>query len=143
MSLDTPTRDDFAAWRTLPTRWADEDVYGHVNNVVYYSYFDTAVNGWLMDATGTDVRELPALGVVAETGCRFLRELRFPDVVEAGLGCERLGQSSVTYRIGLFAAGSDEAAARGRFVHVYVDRVTRAVVPVPEPIRAAVEALRG
>ena len=94
-----------------------------------------------MDATGTDVRELPALGVVAETSCRFLRALRFPDVVEAGLGCERLGRSSVTYRIGLFAAGSDDAAALGRFVHVYVDRATRAVVPVPPQIRAAVEAL--
>ncbi len=134
-------RDDFSAWRTLPTRWADEDVYGHVNNVVYYSYFDTAVNGWLIDATGTDVRALPAIGVVAETGCRFLQPLRFPAVVDAGLACERLGGSSVTYRIGLFAAGADDPAAIGRFVHVYVDRQTRAVVPVPEPIRTAVASL--
>ena len=132
-------RDDFAVWRTLPTRWGDEDVYGHVNNVVYYSYFDTAVNGWLIDATGTDIRDLPALGVVAETGCRFLRELRFPDVVEAGMLCERLGRSSVSYRIGLFAAGNDDAAALGRFVHVYVDRDTRAVTPVPDLVRRAVE----
>ena len=117
----------------------DNDVYGHVNNVIYYSYFDTAVNGWLMDATGTDIRDLPALGVVAETGCRFLRELRFPDVVEAGIGCERLGRSSVTYRIGLFAAGRDDAAALGRFVHVYVDRDTRAVTPVPDQVRRAVQ----
>jgi acyl-CoA thioester hydrolase len=136
---DPQGRGDFAVWRTLPTRWGDEDVYGHVNNVVYYSYFDTAVNGWLMDATGTDIRELPALGVVAETGCRFLRELRFPDVVEAGIVCERLGRSSVTYRIGLFAAGRDAAAALGRFVHVYVDRDTRAVTPVPDLVRRAVE----
>ena len=134
-------RDDFTAWRTLPTRWADEDVYGHVNNVVYYSYFDTAVNGWLIDATGSDIRSLPAIGIVAETSCRFLQPLRFPDVVEAGLACERLGRSSVTYRIGLFAAGADDPAAIGRFVHVYVDRQTRAVVPVPEPIRAAVVSL--
>ena len=134
-------RDDFTAWRTLPTRWADEDVYGHVNNVVYYSYFDTAVNGWLIDATGTDIRGLAAIGVVAETSCRFLQPLRFPDVVEAGLACERLGRSSVTYRIGLFAEGGAEPAAIGRFVHVYVDQQSRAVVPVPEPIRTAVSLL--
>jgi hypothetical protein len=97
MSDEEPSRADFTTWRTLPTRWGDEDVYGHVNNVVYYSYFDTAVNGWLMDAVGTDIRDLPALGVVAETGCRFLRQLRFPDVVEAGIGRERLGRSSITY----------------------------------------------
>ncbi len=134
-------RDAFAAWRTLPTRWADEDVYGHVNNVVYYSYFDTAVNGWLMDATDTDIRALDAIGVVAETGCRFLRQLRFPDVVDAGLARERLGRSSVTYRIGLFRAGDDEPVAIGRFVHVYVDAASRAVVPVPDAVRAAVETL--
>ena len=141
MSSDEPSRDDFTTWRTLPTRWGDEDVYGHINNVVYYAYFDTAVNGWLMDALGTDIRELPALGVVAETGCRFLRQLRFPDVVEAGIGCERLGRSSITYRIGLFAAGTAEAAAVGKFVNVYVDRDSRAVVPIPDQVRAALETL--
>jgi acyl-CoA thioester hydrolase len=141
MSDEEPSRADFTTWRTLPTRWGDEDVYGHVNNVVYYSYFDTAVNGWLMDAVGTDIRDLPALGVVAETGCRFLRQLRFPDVVEAGIGRERLGRSSITYRIGLFAAGTAEPAAVGTFVHVYVDRHSRAVVPIPNQIRAALETL--
>ncbi len=114
---------------------------GHINNVVYYAYFDTAVNGWLMDALGTDIRDLPALGVVAETGCRFLRQLRFPDVVEAGIGVERLGRSSKTYRIGLFAAGTAQAAALGRYVHVYVDRESRAVVPIPDQVRAALETL--
>jgi acyl-CoA thioester hydrolase len=141
MGSDEPSREDFTTWRTLPTRWGDEDVYGHINNVVYYAYFDTAVNGWLMDALGTDIRDLPALGVVAETGCRFLRQLRFPDVVEAGIGVERLGRSSITYRIGLFAAGTPEAAAVGRFVHVYVDRESRAVVPIPDQVRAALETL--
>jgi acyl-CoA thioester hydrolase len=141
MGSDEPSREDFSTWRTLPTRWGDEDVYGHINNVVYYAYFDTAVNGWLMDALGTDIRDLPALGVVAETGCRFLRQLRFPDVVEAGIGVERLGRSSITYRIGLFAAGTAEAAAVGRFVHVYVDRESRAVVPIPDQVRAALETL--
>jgi len=119
----------------------DNDVYGHVNNVVYYSYFDTAVNGYLIEATGADIRQLPAIGVVAETGCRFLEQLSFPEPVEAGLRLEKLGNSSVIYRIGLFREGRDEACAVGRFVHVYVDAATRAVVPVPAAIRAAVTAL--
>jgi acyl-CoA thioester hydrolase len=119
----------------------DNDVYGHVNNVVYYSYFDTAVNGYLIEATGSDIRQLPAIGVVAETGCRFLEQLSFPEPVEAGLRLEKLGNSSVIYRIGLFREGRDEACAVGRFVHVYVDAATRAVVAVPAVIRAAVAPL--
>src|SRR5699024_3482397 len=112
-------RSQFPTLRTISTRWGDEDVYGHVNNVVYYSYFDTAVNGLLIAATGTDVRTLEAVGIVAESGCTFLRELRFPDEVQAGVAVERLGTSSVTYRIGLFQGVTDEPAALGRFVHVY------------------------
>ena len=119
----------------------DNDVYGHVNNVVYYSYFDTAVNGYLMDATGADIRTFPAIGVVAETSCRFFKELSFPEVVQAGLALEKLGNSSVIYRIGLFREADDTAAAVGRFVHVYVDRETRAVVPAPDAIREAVKQL--
>lgn len=127
--------------RRIPTRWMDNDHYGHVNNVTYYSYFDTAVNGWLMEATATDIRELPAIGIVAETSCRFLRELSFPDEIHAGLACEKLGKSSVIYRVGLFRADDDGACAVGRFVHVYVDAVTRQVVTIPEAIRAAVAGL--
>lgn len=134
-------RADYRAFSRITTRWMDNDVYGHVNNVVYYSYFDTAVNGYLIEATGTDIRQLPAIGVVAETGCRFLEQLSFPEPVEAGLRLEKLGNSSVIYRIGLFREGRDEACAVGRFVHVYVDNVTRAVVPVPAAIRAAVAPL--
>jgi acyl-CoA thioester hydrolase len=131
-------RGDFPVLRRITTRWADNDVYGHVNNVVYYAYFDTAVNGWLIDATGVDIRELPAIGVVAETSCRFLAPLSFPDPVTAGVAVERLGRTSIVYRIGLFRGEDDAPAALGRFVHVYVDAVTRAPVEIPEVIRTAV-----
>ena len=135
-------RSDFAVLRTITTRWMDNDHYGHVNNVVYYSYFDTAVNGYLIEASGTDIRDLPAIGIVAETSCRFMRELSFPDTVWAGLAVEKLGNSSVIYRIGLFRNEETEPAAIGRFVHVYVDAKTRRPVPVPPQVRAALTALQ-
>lgn len=138
-----PTRrEEFPVLRAITTRWMDNDQYGHVNNVVYYSYFDTAVNGYLIEASGCDVRTLPQIGIVAETSCRFLRELSFPDVVHAGLALEKLGNSSVVYRIGLFRNDEAEPAALGRFVHVYVDSATRRPVPVPVPVRRALETLR-
>jgi acyl-CoA thioester hydrolase len=141
---DAPSRcGDFRAFRTLTTRWLDNDVYGHVNNVQYYAFFDTAVNAYLIEATGSDIRSLPAIGIVAESSCRFLEPLSFPQPVEAGLALEKLGNSSVIYRIGLFAAGAAAPAALGRFVHVYVDAATRSVVPVPHAIRAAVARLSG
>lgn len=134
-------RAEFPVLRTIGTRWEDEDIYGHVNNVVYYSFFDTAVNGFLIDASGVDIRTLAAVGLVAETQCEFLRELRFPADVQAGIAVERLGSSSIVYRLGLFQGDSDEPAALGRFVHVYVDSSTRAVTPVPDVISAVVAAL--
>lgn len=134
-------RSGFAIVRSIPTRWMDNDHYGHVNNVSYYSYFDTAVNGWLMEGTGTDIRELPSIGIVAETSCRFLKELSFPDEVDAGLMLERLGNSSIVYQIGLFRGGDEDPAAIGRFVHVYVHAATRKVVPVPQVIRELVSSL--
>ncbi|KAA1420453.1 acyl-CoA thioesterase [Mumia zhuanghuii] len=137
----SPTRDDFPVMRRITTRWSDEDVYGHVNNVTYYSYFDTAVNGYLIDATGTDIRRLDAIGLVVETSCRFKRELGFPDDVEVGLAVEKLGNSSIVYEIGLFQGASPEPAAIGRFVHVYVTRESREVTPVPDAIRTAVAPL--
>jgi acyl-CoA thioester hydrolase len=138
-----PTRrSDFRVLRTITTRWHDNDHYGHVNNVVYYAYFDTAVNGYLIEASGTDIRDLPAIGIVAETSCRFIRELSFPDFVHAGLALEKLGNSSVVYRIGLFRNEETEPAALGRFVHVYVDSATRRPIPVPAQIRAALTALQ-
>ena len=145
-STNEPTqptqRSDFRVLRAITTRWHDNDHYGHVNNVVYYAFFDTAVNGFLIEASGTDIRDLPAIGIVAETSCRFLRELSFPDTVWAGLALERLGNSSAVYRIGLFRNDETEPAALGRFVHVYVDAETRRPVPVPAPIRAALMALQ-
>ena len=134
-------RTEFPVLRTITTRWEDEDVYGHVNNVVYYSFFDTAVNGFLIDATGTDIRRLDAVGLVAETQCEFLRELTFPGDVHAGIAVTRLGTSSIVYRLGLFQGDSDEPAAIGRFVHVYVDATTRQVTPVPDLIRSATHPL--
>ena len=136
-----PTRADFRLFRPMPTRWMDNDVYGHVNNVVYYSYFDTAVNGYLIDATGTDIRQLPAIGVVAETRCQYFESVSFPDLLEVGLAVERLGRSSIVYQLGIFAPGKSTAAAVGRFVHVYVDSAQRGTLPVPEPIRTAVTPL--
>ena len=126
----------------MPTRWSDNDHYGHANNVVYYGWFDTTVNAWLMRTSGVDTRELSAIGVVAETGCRFLRQVGFPDELEIGLAVERLGRSSVVYALAVFSAGDDAPAAVGRFVHVYVDSVSRTTVPVPDEVRAAAETAR-
>ena len=133
-------RDDFPVLRSLPTRWSDDDTYGHVNNVVHYLMFDTAVNGWLIEASGVDIRQLPAIGLVVETSCRYLAELRFPEIVTAGIALEKLGTSSIVYRLALFGS-TDEPAAVGRFVHVYVDRTSRRPVPVPDEIRRALTQL--
>lgn len=134
-------REDFPVLRAIPTRWSDEDVYGHVNNVVHYLMFDTAVNGWLIDTVG-DVRELPALGVVVETSCRYFAQLRFPDLVTVGVRLERLGRSSVVYQLALFGGAAVEPAAVGRFVHVYVHRDTRQPVDVPPQVRRALDGAR-
>jgi acyl-CoA thioester hydrolase len=139
---DQPRRADFSILRPVPTRWMDNDHYGHVNNVAYYSFFDTAVNGFLMEATGTDIRELPSIGIVAESGCRFLSAVSFPDIVHAGIDVERLGNSSIVYRVALFRGSDEEPCAVGRFVHVYVDRQNRRPAPIPTEIRAVVERLK-
>ena len=136
-----PHRAQFKELRVIPTRWMDNDHYGHVNNVAYYSFFDTAVNGFLIDATGVDIRDLPAIGVVAESGCRFLSGASFPDTIHAGLGVERVGTTSVVYRIALFRGDEDAACAIGRFVHVYVDRTTRRPAAIPDVIRTALDRL--
>jgi acyl-CoA thioester hydrolase len=138
-----PTRDQYVHWETVTTRWADIDVYGHMNNARYFEIIDTVVNNHLEQATGTDIRTLPAIGVVAEVGCRYFAEVGYPAPVEVGVYVERLGNSSVVYRVGLFQGPGDEAAAEGTFVHVYVDNTdpARPVVPIPEEIRAAVASL--
>jgi len=132
-------RKDLKSWSKIPTRWMDDDIYGHVNNVVYYSYFDTAVNGNLIRSTGKDIRKLEAIGIVVESGCTFHKELSFPQIIEAGLLVEKIGNSSITYRVGLFLEEDPEPAASGHFVHVYVDHETRRPIAIPEIIR---EALR-
>jgi acyl-CoA thioester hydrolase len=126
----------------IPTRWADNDVYGHVNNATYYGYFDTAVNRHLTDHGLLSPTESPVIGIVVETGCRFHRSLCFPDVIEAALRVAKIGNSSVTYELALFRKGDPEPAATGHFVHVYVDRATRRPAPIPPPVRAELEKLR-
>lgn len=135
-----PRAEAFPALWPVPTRWADNDHYGRVGNVAYYSYFDTAVNGWLMASTGLDVRELPAIGIVGEASCRFVRELSFPDQLHVGLSVEHLGATSIAYALAVFREDPDgflELAATGRFLHVYVDPDTRRPAPVPPEIRSA------
>ena len=134
-------RDSYRSFLAIPTRWMDNDVYGHVNNVTYYSYFDTVVNEHLVRAAGLDIAAASVIGIVVETCCRFHKSLTFPDVVDAGLRVAKLGSSSVTYEIGLFRHGDDEPAATGHFVHVWVDRATRRPTPVPSDVRAALSPL--
>jgi acyl-CoA thioester hydrolase len=134
-------RASYRCFLAIPTRWMDNDTYGHVNNVSFYSYFDTAVNEHLIRAGGLDIRAGPEIGLVVETSCRFLKPLSFPDVVDAGMRVSKLGNSSVTYEIGLFRQGDDDPAATGRFVHVWVDRTSRRPIAVPPAIRAALASL--
>ena len=135
------TRAGYAHFLTIPTRWMDNDIYGHVNNVVYYSYFDTVINDYLVRAGGLDIHNGPVIGICAESHCRFLAAFAFPEIVEAGLRVAHLGRSSARYEIGLFKAGDQAAAAVGHFVHVFVGREDMRPVPIPEPIRDALARL--
>ena len=141
-SLAAPMRSAYASFLAIPTCWMDNDSYGHVNNVTYYSYFDTVVNEHLVRAGGLDIREGAAIGIVVETACRFHKPLSFPEVIDAGLRVSRLGHSSVAYEIALFRQDDDDAAATGRFVHVWVDRATRRPIAIPGEVRVALEALQ-
>ncbi|MBU6165299.1 MAG: acyl-CoA thioesterase [Alphaproteobacteria bacterium] len=134
-------RSDYRASRIIPTRWLDNDAYGHVNNVVYYSWFDTAVNAWLIEAGLLDIDHGNPIGLVVETGCRYHRSVAFPESVEAHLRIAKLGNSSVRWEVGLFTAGQDEPAADGHFVHVYVDRLSRRPSPLPAAWRQALMPL--
>ncbi|HEY8382116.1 MAG TPA: thioesterase family protein [Microvirga sp.] len=131
------SREAFRVFRAVPTRWMDNDVYGHVNNVHYYSYFDSAVNGWLIERGLLDLKASDTVGLVVETGCTYFESAAFPEILEAGIAVERLGRSSVRYRIGIFKSGAPLAAAQGHFTHVYVDRATQKPVAIPEASRAA------
>jgi acyl-CoA thioester hydrolase len=141
--LPRPTRADYVHWEQVSTRWADIDVYGHMNNARYFEIIDTVVNNHLVRATGTDIRRLDAIGVVAEVGCRYFAEVGYPEPVDVGVVADRVGRSSVVYRVGLFQGDGDEAAAEGRFVHVYVDDTdpARPAVAMPGVIRDAVTPL--
>ena len=135
-------RDRYRHFLEIPTRWMDNDVYGHVNNVVYYSYFDTVVNGYLISSGSLDIERSPIIGLVVETQCRFFKPIVFPDTVHAGVRVARLGNSSVRYEIGLFRNDESAAAAQGHFVHVYVDRETRRPAGLPQQMREALEKIR-
>lgn len=135
------SRDEYPHFQEIPTRWMDNDVYGHVNNVVYYSYFDTVVNGYLISSGVLDIERSPVIGFVVETRCRFFEPVTFPDAVHAGLRVARLGTSSVRYEIGLFRNDGGTAAAQGHFVHVYVERESRRPTPLPPGLRAALERI--
>ena len=142
MSKPAPdTRDDYGYFLTLQTRWMDNDLYGHVNNVTYYSYFDTVVNYFLIEKGGLDIHAAPVIGVVVESHCNYTRSVAYPDLVHCGLRVGRLGNSSVRYEVGIFRGDEFEAAASGHFVHVFVERGANKPVPIPAPIRGALESI--
>ena len=135
-------RDAYRAFRTITTRWMDNDQYGHVNNVIYYSWFDTAVNAHLIEQGALDTATGTTIGFVVETQCHYFAPLSFPQTIEAGIRVAHLGSSSVRYEVGLFAEGAPTTAACGHFVHVYVDRATQRPVPLPDALKAVLQPLR-
>ena len=141
--IEKRARNAYPRFRPIPTRWADNDIYGHVNNAAYYGFFDTAVNCFLIEEAGLDIHGGSVIGLVVETGCNYFAALAYPETVEAGVRVARIGNSSVTYQIGLFRDGEDEPAAQGHFVHVYVDRETRRPVSLPEAMRQTLEAIHA
>ena len=147
-AMNTPARpqaeprDAYRVFRTITTRWMDNDQYGHVNNVVYYSWFDTAVNAHLIEQGVLDTASGTTIGLVVETQCQYFESLAFPQNVEAGIRVAHIGSSSVRYEVGLFAEGAPLTAAKGHFVHVYVDRATQRPVPLPTALKQVLEALR-
>jgi acyl-CoA thioester hydrolase len=134
-------RSAYKVFRTIGTRWMDNDVYGHVNNVVYYSWFDTAVNAYLIEQGALDIHHGETIGLVIETQCNYFSPLAFPQMVEAGIRVSKLGTSSVRYEVGLFAQGEPLTAAKGHFVHVYVDKHTRRPIPLPAQLKTTLETL--
>lgn len=142
MKNEIPVRADYRHFVSLTTRWADNDVYGHVNNVTYYAYFDTAANRYLIDAGGLDIHNDPAFGIVVESMCRYHAPIAFPENIEAGVRVDRLGNRAVTYGIGIFREGEDAAAAHGHFVHVFVTREGHRPTAIPEKLRGALAAIQ-
>ena len=134
-------RSDYRVFRAISTRWMDNDAYGHVNNVVYYSWFDTAVNAYLIEQGVLDIHQGDTIGLVIETQCNYFSPLAFPQTIDAGIRVSRLGGSSVRYEVGLFAQGQPLTAAKGHFVHVYVDKASRRPVALPLPLKTVLETL--
>ncbi len=137
------SRADFRRFLTIPTRWADNDVYGHVNNVVYLNWFDTAVNRFLLDEGLLDIANSPVISIVVETGCTYFESVAYPEAVDVGIVCEKTGTSSIVYRVGVFRQGADLAAAQGRFVHVTVERAAQTPVPMPAIYREKLALIEG
>lgn len=141
MSTPFRPRAAYRHWTPITTRWHDNDAYGHINNTVYYAWFDTAVNAWLVEAGLLDITGSGPIGLVVETGCRYAAPLTFPEPVEIGLGIAQLGRSSVTYHLGVFAHGAESPAAEGHFTHVIVGRESRRPAPLPQAWRTQLERL--
>lgn len=143
MRMEARTRSDFRHFQEITTRWMDNDVYGHVNNVIYYSWFDTAVNQFLVMNGVLDIEHSPAIGLVIETQCNYLASVAFPDRISVGVVVAKLGNSSVRYELGIFRDDEDRASAQGHFVHVYVDRLTRKPTAMPDKLRALLETIHS
>ncbi len=140
---EIPTRADYRVFYPITTRWMDNDIYGHVNNVTYYSYFDSAANRYLIEEGGLDIADSRIVGYVVNSGCQYHAPITYPEAIEAGLRVDRLGNSSVQYGIAIFRTGEESAAAHGHFVHVFVDRQANRSVPIPAGLREALERLTG
>ena len=134
-------RADYRTFRPITTRWMDNDVYGHVNNVIYYSFFDTVVSGWLVDSGIVDYEHGQTIGLAVDSQCSYFAPISFPDSVTGGMRVERIGRSSVTYAVGIFRDDEDQASAAGSFTHVYVDRATRRPVPLSDDVRARLQTV--
>lgn len=134
-------RENYISFSNITTRWSDNDIYGHVNNVTYYAYFDTAANNYLIEKAGLDIESSSIIGLVVNSGCNYNSAIAYPDKIDAGLRVDKLGNSSVQYGIAIFKSGKNEAAAHGHFVHVFVDRETNKSVPIPEKMRIALQAI--
>lgn len=142
MRTDAKKRSDYRHFHAITTRWMDNDAYGHVNNVVYYSWFDTVVNQFLIAGDALDIGRSPVIGLVIETQCAYFASIAFPDRITAGLCVTKLGNSSVRYEVGIFREDEENASAQGHFVHVYVDRATRKPGPIPEKVRGLLQSIQ-
>lgn len=141
MTDTTPQRTDYRHFQPITTRWHDNDIYGHINNVTYYSFFDSAVNTYLIERSGLDIHDGAMVGFVVSSSCDYFASIAYPDLIEVGLRVAKLGNSSVQYELAVFKVGEDEASAAGRFVHVFVDRASNQPVQLPEKLRQALQLL--